>query len=158
MKYRIWWYQYLFRQKNRSNTPKFNLKHKKKYCKICQVIDAETCLVIFRYYGKSKKWSLRLDGYSSYTPQQIISQSLEQKQTLYPKMISAKQFLEKLVVRSTSDIFKLHITGFDKTGQLLGYLYYYTEDIADTVCLNDLMIVNGHGTKSINLENKDLHR
>jgi hypothetical protein len=153
------WYKLKYNNLNRGNVIEFNLVGKTRYCKVVDIIDAQKCMIIMDMFGDTYKWTLRLDGYKTHILSDIIKLSEHHNKILLSSQSArAYDFFGKLIKASTKNIFKLHITGFDKVGNLLGYLYYPKHSYSDSISLNELMIINGYGVECNNLYNTQIHQ
>lgn len=153
------WYKTKYKDLNRGNVTEFSLAGKTKFCKVVDIINAQKCIIIMDLHGETHKWTLRLDGYKAHIQTDINKiKNQEEKITLTELSYQAHHFFTKLINASTDKIFKLFITGFDKQGCLLGYLYYPKHNPIDGISVNELMMSNHYGKESNNIINLTLNK
>jgi len=158
LKYNL--YKCKYKYLNRGNVNEFSLSGKIKFCKVVDVINAQQCIIVMDIMGNTRKWTLRLDNYKAHVLSDIPKlKNHENKILLTTQSANALEFLSSLIEASPHRIFKLYITGFDNSGNILGYLYYPKHhNIMDSISVNKLMIQNGYGIEEKNLCNTTIHR
>jgi hypothetical protein len=138
------WYKIKYKNSNRGNSESFKFKRNIKFCKVVDIIDGQTLVIIMDFKNKSYKWHLRLDKYNTY----IISKNkIDNKSTIYLNAIKIYEYLEYLINLEPYRIFKLKINGYNKKGLILGDLYY----IDNNISINKLMIKNSLCIETDNL-------
>lgn len=141
------WYKYKYKNLNRGNVDGFTLKNTIKICKVVDVLDGQSVVIVMDMFNKTYKWHLRLDGYKTYTVSNIKKLDSQKKTDACKKAYQSHQYLNKLINMDEAKLFKVKIKGFDKYGYLLGNLYYCHNNMS----LNKMMIQKGYAIKANDL-------
>jgi len=107
---------------------KFSLKGTQCKARVVSIYDGDTITLTFETFGTYYKWNCRLDGID--TPE-MKSKNPEEK----AKAVIARDFLRSKINDKIVDI---KCGDFDKYGRLLIKVFY------EDVCMNDIMISEGH--------------
>lgn len=149
------WFKNKYKNLNRGNTKPFISTNQIKYCKVVDIINGHTIIIIMDINKNTYKWHVRLDKYWSYTISDIDrTNDINIKNEICKKAHQSKLYLQKIIDMESNKIFKIHINGFAHDGLLLGELYFCNNP---TLSINQIMIDNKYGTKckllSTNLHN-----
>ena len=130
-----------------SELPKFSLKGMRKNCKILKVYDGDTLWIASTLFNdKLYRFNIRMLGYDS--PEMKPSLKNENRESEIIAAKSAKKYLEDLILNK---IVNVRFHDFDKYGRPLCEIYTTISNkkclfsTKEKVCVNDLMIENGHG-------------
>ena len=135
----------LLEQTEFNTTPAFTLDNIKTNIKVLKVYDGDTIWISIHLYGRFLKFKVRMLGYDS--PELHPKLNLPNRNEHMKRAIDAKQYLESLILNKivTGEFYK-----FDKYGRALCNIYIpdpssKTIICKNPVCVNTLMIRNGHG-------------
>jgi endonuclease YncB( thermonuclease family) len=135
------WFRWKYKKLNRGNVKPFGLFNTFNYCKVVDVIDGQTVIVIMDIGHKTYQWHLRLDGYKTYILEDISDVNMNKKSIISNSAAKAYNHLSYLINIEPNNIFKVKINGFTHDGILLGELYYYK----NINSINKIMVKNGYG-------------
>ena len=136
------WFKRKYKNLNRGNVKPFHFVDVIKYCKVVDIIDGQTVVIIMDFKNKTYKWHLRLDGYKTYVIKDISKvNNKKHKNIISNSAYKSSSFLSMLIEEEPNKIFKVHLKGYTNNGILLGDLYYNNNPCS----LNQLMIKSGYG-------------
>lgn len=118
-----------------NNTPFFSLENELHLAKVVDVYDGDTVYVVFKYGGSYHKFKVRMLGYNA--PEMKPGRDVKGREEIVKKAVVAKNRLIELILNKTV---YLICEKFDDFGRILGTINL------DDVCINDLMLAEGHGT------------
>ena len=135
------WFKRKYKNLNRGNVKPFHFDNVIKYCKVVDIIDGQTVVIIMDFKNTPYKRHLRLDGYKTYVIRDIDKVNKKHKNIISNSAYKSIGFLSFLVNKEPNNIFKVRLKGYSPKGLLLGELYYPNNPCS----LNNLMIKNGYG-------------
>ena len=140
------WYQYKYKKLNRGNVKPFNLSKMHKFCKVVDIMDGQTVIIIMDYNGKTHKWHLRMDKYKTYVLSDVNKVEPHQKRIIVNSACKSAEHLISLIEKVPDKIFKVKINGYNAKGLLIGELYYFNNPIS----INAIMVRNNYGVPYVN--------
>lgn len=135
------WYQHKYKKLNRGNVKPFTLSKIHKFCKVVDIIDGQTVIIIMDYNNKTYKWHLRMDKYKTYVLSDVNKVKAQQKKIIVNSACESADHLIYLISKVPDKIFKVKVNGYSSKGLLIGELFY----VNNPVSLNEIMIRNNHG-------------
>lgn len=135
------WFKHKYKNLNRGNVKPFTLSKKHTFCKVVDIIDGQTVIIIMDYHNKTFKWHLKMDKYKTYVLSDVNKVKIEQKKVIVNSACHSADYLIGLINKVQDRIFKVKINGYNSKGVLIGELYY----LNNPVSLNELMIRDKQG-------------
>lgn len=122
-----------------SNTREFTFRQDVKQAKVVDVYDGDTIKVCFAFSGKFYKFPIRMLGYNC--AEMKPHNTDPEYDAIKAKAIAARDYLRSLIL---GKVVFIQCFDYDKYGRILANVYLdYT--LTESVCVNQIMMVNGHG-------------
>ena len=103
------------------------------------VYDGDTVKVCFAFSGKFYKFPIRMLGYNS--AEMKLPKTDPDYDAIKGKAIAARDYLRSLIL---GKVVFIQCFDYDKYGRILANVYL-DHTLTEQVCVNQMMIANGHG-------------
>jgi endonuclease YncB( thermonuclease family) len=122
-----------------SNTQEVTFNQDVKQAKVVDAYDGDTIKVCFAFAGKFYKFPIRMLGYNC--AEMKPPKTDPEYDAIKAKAIAARDYLRSLIL---GKVVFIQCFDYDKYGRILANVYL-DHTLADQVCVNQMMIANGHG-------------